>query len=291
MAKNKSGQTATGAAIARYIEQYQPHETRLFNDPIIGHLLGQPFEWILHFKRIRNWMLNMFNKQTIGIYGGLVCRTKYMDEALKIGIHNGFRQIVILGAGLDTRAYRMPELDGVIVYEVDLPDVQEAKKKRLSKYLGSLPANVVYTPIDFNKQRLENVFEGSKLDLSKPVFYIWEGVTQYITAEAVRNTLHFISKSSPGSEIVFTYILRSVIDRKSDIPGVNEMMRDFGKKKAEWRFGIDPLEMEGFLKPFKLSVVEDVGYLEYQAEYVKPIIRTLDVSKIERAVRATITYS
>ncbi|WP_336773560.1 SAM-dependent methyltransferase [Paenibacillus sp. MMO-58] len=208
MAKNKSGQTATGAAIARYIEQFQPHETRLFNDPVIGHLLAQPFKWILHYKPMRNWMLNLFNKQTTGIYGGLVCRSKYIDEALKSGIHKGFRQVVILGAGLDTRAYRLPDFDDVTVFEVDLPAVQKAKVKRLTKHFGSLPENVIYTSIDFNKQKLENVLDRSKLDLSKPVYYIWEGVTQYIPAEAVSNTLHYISKSSPGSEIVFTYFLK-----------------------------------------------------------------------------------
>lgn len=65
-------------------------------------------------------------------------------------------------------------------------------------------------------------------------------------------------------------------------------MRGFEKKKAKWHFGIDPLEMERFLKPFKLRVIEDVGTGEYQAEYVKPLKRNLDITKIERAVRATI---
>lgn len=271
------------------IEQYQPKETRLFNDPVIKKLFNWPIQFLMEFKIVRDWLIRFSDKKTKGIFGSQVCRTKYIDNSLQAAIENGIEQVVILGAGLDTRPYRIPGRDQIKFFEVDMPSIQEYKKKKVENYLGSLPDNVIFIPIDFNNQMLDEVIAGKGLEFSKPVFYIWEGVTPYITEKAVSNTLGFISKSLPGSIAVFTYILKSVVEKNSDIEGANDLVKYLEEYGITWHFGLDPLNLEDFLHQFKLKLVEDIGASYYQEKYLNPLGRRLDVSEIERIAYATVT--
>ncbi|BBB93490.1 class I SAM-dependent methyltransferase [Methylomusa anaerophila] len=288
MANKKSGQTAFNVAAIRLIEQYQPKDLRLFTDPVIKNLFNWPNRFLLGFKIIRDWLIRFSDKQTKGIYGSNICRTRYIDDSLQSAIENGIEQVVILGAGLDTRPYRILGRDQIKFFEVDMPSVQDYKKKKVESYLGSLPDNVVFIPIDFNSQTLDEVFAGKGLDFSKPVVFIWEGVTPYITEKAVGNTLQFISKNSPGSIVIFTYILKTVIEKKSDINGVNDLVKYLEKYGVIWYFGLDPLNVAEFLKQFSLKLIEDVGASYYRENYLKPLGRRLDVSEIERIAYAMV---
>jgi methyltransferase (TIGR00027 family) len=290
MAKQSVGRTALGAAVCRLIEQYEPAETRLFNDPVVKDLVGAPIRVMIRSAAMRNFTVKQTDAVAEGIYGAQVCRTRYIDDAVQAALSEGIDQLVILGAGLDTRAYRLPEIDRVKVFEVDLPSVQNDKKKKLQKALGRLPENVTFIPIDFDTQSLEDVFAGTSFDPSKPAVFIWEGVTQYITEEAVRRTLAFVGKAAPGSILVFTYVLKSIIERRSDIPGADHMM-DVVSKQSPWIFGLEPSNVQAFLKPFHLSLVADVGNANYQEKYLQPLKRTLIVSEGERIAHAVVTPS
>jgi methyltransferase (TIGR00027 family) len=195
--------------------------------------------------------------------------------------------MVILGAGLDTRPYRLAGIEHVQVLEVDLPAVQNNKKKTIQKYLGRLPEKVSFIPIDFDTQTLEAVFNGTGYDPSRPAVFIWEGVTQYITEDAVQRTLAFVGKSAPGSVLLFTYVLKSIIERRSDIPGAEHIM-DVVSKQSPWIFGLEPASLSAYLKPFHLSLIADVGNADYQEKYLKPLGRKLVVSECERVVHAIV---
>ncbi|MFQ5825587.1 MAG: class I SAM-dependent methyltransferase [bacterium] len=291
MKKNKVGQTAIGAAGVRLIELYYPKKIRLFEDHFAKDLLNQPWKFIMslmRFKSIRDAMIKMREKQVPGTLGGLICRTRYIDDVLKSAIEKGIENIVILGAGLDSRPYRIPEISKTKVFEVDLPSTQNFKKKRLKKVLGSLPSHVTFVPIDFNNQTLEEVLEPEVLDLLKPVIFIWEGVTQYITAEAVESTLKYISKTCSGSMIVFTYILKSVIDGSSNIEGADTLMKIISKAKVPWIFGLEPSNIKEFLQQYNLSLIEDIGASYYQEKYLKPLGRNLNVFEVERIAFAKV---
>ena len=223
-----------------------------------------------------------------GLFGAQICRTRFIDDAIQTALAHGIEQLVILGAGLDTRPYRLSGTERVRVFEVDLPTVQINKKKKLQKLLGHAPENVRFIPIDFDTQTLDAVFAGKGLDPSKPAAFIWEGVTQYISEEAVRQTLSFVGKSAPGSMILFTYVLKSIIERRSDIPGAAKMMDTVAKNNAPWIFGLEPATVQAFLKPFHLSLVADVGNADYQKEYLQPLKRNLTVFEGERIVQATV---
>ncbi|MFC1787429.1 class I SAM-dependent methyltransferase [Halobacteriota archaeon] len=291
MNKNKAGQTAIGAAAVRTMELYYPEELRLFEDHFAKDFLNQPLKFLIdlmRFKGIRDWGINLREKQVPGTLGGILCRTRYIDDVLKSAIKNGMENIVILGAGLDSRPYRISGINKTRVFELDLPSIQNFKKKRLIKILGSLPSHVTFVPIDFNNQTLDDVVTSKGLDILKPTFFIWEGVTQYITQEAVDSTLKYVSKTCPGSRIVFTYIQKSVIDGTSDLEGADALMKLSKKAKAPWLFGLEPSNIKEFLGQYNLSLIEDVGASYYQEKYLKPIGRNLNVFEVERIAFAKV---
>ncbi len=288
MAKQTVSRTALGAAICRLIEQYQPEKTRLFDDPVAKELVGGPIRFLMQFATMRNFTLKQTDAAAKGIYGVQICRTRYIDDAVQAAISQGIKQLVILGAGYDTRPYRLPEMESVQVFELDLPTMQDDKKKKLQKYLGRLPDRVSFIPIDFDTQTVEAVFSGTAFNPAKPALFIWEGVTQYISEEAVRQTLAFVGKSAPGSIIVFTYILKSIIERRPDIPGADHLM-DVVAKQSPWVFGLEPSGIPDFLKPYHLCLIADVGKVDYQEKYLKPVKRNLVVFEGERIVQATVS--
>ncbi len=288
MAKQSVSNTALGAAICRLIEQYEPPETRLFDDPVVKDLVGAPLRVMMGVRLMRDFTVKQTEAVMRGLYGAQICRARYDDDVVMIALAGGIRQVVLLGAGLDTRAYRLPGIEGAEVFEVDLPSVQRNKEQKIEARFGRLPENVTYIPIDFDTQTLNQAFAGTGFDPSKLAVFIWEGVTQYISEEAVRQTLSYVGKSAPGSILAFTYVLKSIIERRSDIPGVDKMM-DRVAKQSPWIFGLEPGSVQAYLEPFHLLLNADVGNPDYQAKYLKPLGRDLVVSESERIAKAVVT--
>ena len=291
MAKQSIGNTALGAAICRLIEQYQPEETRLFKDPLVKDLVGAPIRVLMQFASMRNLTMQRMDAITPGIYGVQISRTRFIDDAVQDALSRGVGQVVILGAGLDTRPYRLAGMERMKVFEVDLPSVQEEKKKKLQKRFGHLPEHVTFIPIDFDTQSLSAVFTGTAFDPTSPAVFVWEGVTQYLSEEAVRRTLAFVGTSAPRSILVFTYVLKSLIERRSGIPGADKMMDRVAKQGSPWLFGLSPESLASLLEPFHLRRLTDVGSADYQANYFKPMKRELVVSEMERIAQATVIGS
>jgi methyltransferase (TIGR00027 family) len=161
MAKQRVGNTALGAAACRLIEQSQPEEPRLFNDPVVKYLVGTPIRALMQFECLRNFTIKQTNAIMQGIYGAQICRTCFIDDVVQAALSQWIGQVVILGAGFDMRPYRLAGMERVKVPEVDLPSVQEDKKKKLQKHFGRLPEKVTFIPIDFDVQSLEVVFTGT----------------------------------------------------------------------------------------------------------------------------------
>jgi methyltransferase (TIGR00027 family) len=174
------------------------------------------------------------------------------------------------------------------VLEVDLPSVQNIKKRRLQQRFAHLPEHVTFVPIDFATQSVETALQGTTFDPARPAVFIWEGVTQYIPEEAVSRVLTFIGKAAPGSLLVFTYVLRSIIERRSDLPGADKLMNMMDKRRTSWLFGLDPADLASFLATHHLHLLADTGNADYQERYLKPLGRELVVSECERVVQATV---
>src|SRR5512136_2493478 len=199
MRKSQSSMTAVGIAIVRAIESEKPETERICYDPYARQFVnGALYQFVKFFDR-----LGYSEMRGPGVMGFLTVRERHIDEYLKTCLANGVQQVVILGAGFDARAYRFEEFKrGVKVFEVDHPATQQAKLKRLRKIFGDVPAYVTYVPIDFNTQTLEQRLAECGYKEDAQTLFIWQGVTQYLTPEAVDRTLAFVANhSAPGSSI------------------------------------------------------------------------------------------
>src|SRR5262249_7844347 len=156
-------------------------------------------------------------------------------------------QIVILGAGFDCRAYRIPGLEQTHVFEVDHPDTQAAKRRCLERMLGPSPAHVTFVAIDFNRQRLAEVLPAAGFEAHRRTFFIWEGVTNYLTEPAVDETLRFIRFTASGSQVLFTYVHRNVLDHAANFKGTGPLNRTLQRLGEQWTFGFDPAELPSYL--------------------------------------------
>lgn len=223
-------------------------------------------------------MLANVERKLPGLFGCTVCRTRYIDEYLKACRDGGMEQLVILGAGYDSRAYRFDKLKkGIKVFEVDHPLTQRLKIDKVKKILGRLPDHVVYVSIDFDKEQLDKRLFESGYDKTLKTLFIWENVTMYITAEAVDNTLAFVAKNSgEGSSILFNYMFRSVVEGTCELDYAKKI-RKLHEGLGSLKFGIEEGTIEPFLSVRGFHQVKNVTGQFFKDTYLKGINRNRKV--------------
>ena len=284
----KPSSTGYGPAVMRAMENLLPEDKKLFEDPYSEKFLSPFWKfWVILMRspKILNSLIKIREKLTPGVIGGLICRTRYIDDVLTNAIKEGFETVVNLGAGMDTRAFRIPGIENVKYFELDFPELQKVKRAYIDEKIGELPSNVSLVPIDFNSQDIGDELKKAGYTLSSKTLFIWEGVTQYISKKAVDNTLKYVAQAATGSRIVLTYVLKSFINGSHIPDGLNSLYKmTLNKKKPLWFCGFEPAEMHEYLSKFSLSLIEDVGHEEYLERYIKPKSRDLSVFEIERAV-------
>ena len=279
-------------AATRVIELYYPVDERLFEDPFALKLL--PFSWQVLFRLVylpglRGVVLSLRERRMPGSLGAILCRTRYIDDVLKRSLEEGLEQVVILGAGFDSRAYRIPGMDRVQVFEIDLPGTRKLKENRLESVLGAVPKNVTLIGMDFDQQDLDDILAAAGFQKGKRTLFIWEGVTQYLTAEAVSNTLEFVSDvSGAESGIVFTYVREGIIDGTDRPEWFGPFLSFASRVGSAMIFGLDQAELEQYLFDRGLKLLADVGATEYKDLYLKPLGRELNVFDGERVAFAKV---
>lgn len=282
--------SAMGAAALRAIESYRSEKERLFEDRFARGFMTPFWRGIIEVMRlpvIGTALLALRERQVPGTVGGIICRTRFIDDALRDALLKSLDQVVILGAGFDSRPYRIPDIGEVRVFEVDHPVVQAQKQTYLQQMLGMLPPHVVFVPIDFDEQDLEGEMAAAGFRTGCRTFFIWEGVTQYITSEAVNATLRYVSRTATsGSKIVFTYVHRGVIEGRFE--DAHKWMSAAQRAGVPWIFGLDPAEVAQYLSTRGLEIVDHVGASEYQERYLNPIGRQMNVFDIEKTVLAQV---
>jgi len=289
MTNDKAQITNTASRVMFYValEQYHPVHSRLINDELALQMLPvrmQRLVKILGFKPLRNAFLNLIERSSPGMPAGFI-RKRYIDDQLIQGLQDGIEQVVILGSGLDTRPYRLPQLASSLVYELDYPQTISYKERRLQQHFGAVPEHVRLVPIDFNIQNLLEVLDGYGYSKDQKSFFIWEGVTQYISEPVVRRVFEFLQQAKSGSCIVFTYILKDFMDGDNSF-GLDKLYQQTRVKKQLWQFGLHPEDVAPFLEPFGWKELEQVGEAEYRQHYLIPSGRQDMVMEIERAVFA-----
>ncbi|MBI4832531.1 MAG: SAM-dependent methyltransferase [Candidatus Lindowbacteria bacterium] len=217
-----------------------------------------------------------------------VARTRLIDDMLARMLRDGVNQVAIMGAGFDSRAYRIPGIEHARVFEIDHPDTLAAKRELVQQMLGGVPSRVVFVEIDFNRQSLKEVLKAAGFDAKLRTFFIWEGVTNYLTEEAVSATLRFVSATVAGSQIVFTYVHRGVLENPASFEGTRALARTLQRLDEPWTFGLDPAELPGYLKGCGLGLIEDLGSVEYRTRYMGSQRRHLKGYEFYRAALAQV---
>ncbi|GMQ58138.1 class I SAM-dependent methyltransferase [Vallitalea sediminicola] len=286
----KSITTSEKAAMTRAMEMLFLETERLYDDKYsIKFITGfnRFFLKMMKSEHVRNWMINLMDKTGPGVYGGIISRTKYMDDVLEVAIANKFDAVVNLGGGYDTKCLRF-DLKGLEYYHIDQKSVINNYKKIMSGLQGGIPSHVRFVPIDFNTQRLEDELVKAGYDKDKKTVFLWEGVTQYITIEAVTGTLEYIASCSKGSQVAFTYVPKSLFTSPEDFSEYKTMLKLGKRIGEEWITGFDPDNMSVFLEEQGLTLIEDVGDTDYRARYFEPIGREMSIMPIERIAFAEI---
>jgi methyltransferase (TIGR00027 family) len=203
--------TASLVAAVRALYTALPAPYNLAPDPVAAELLppvlALPARAAGYAGRAAPAVHRALRAASLGLTQHVALRTRAIDDALREGVDRGAVQLVVLGAGLDSRAERLPELAGVRVFEVDHPSTHRFKAERL-RQAGARPAarEVARVAIDFERDRLHDVLRAAGFDPAARSFWIWEGVTAYLTHEATLATLRAVSElSAAGSRLAVTY--------------------------------------------------------------------------------------
>ncbi|HKA61935.1 MAG TPA: SAM-dependent methyltransferase [Methylomirabilota bacterium] len=287
--------TATLVALYRAIESSRPTATRLFEDPFAPAFLGWRFRSALALSRLpvvgSAFPWSLVDGHWAGPRGTVAVRTRYIDDVLGNALRDGMDQVVILGAGFDCRAYRIPGVDRARVFEVDHPATQAVKKEVLTRRFGALPAHVSLVPIDFTTHSLDGVMPDAGYRTAARTFFICEGVTHYLSAVDVDALLDFVAGSAAvGSRMVFTYIHRGMIEGAVAFTGAANTLATVERAGEPYTFGFDPADLPRHLAAHRLRLVEDVGPTTYRDRYLRPLGRQEQpLAEFQRAALVEVT--
>ena len=205
-----------------------------------------------------------------GIYEYVIVRTKIFDRIFLQGLTEGVKQIVILGAGMDSRALRFSNRNkGTRIFEVDLPEVQNPKREILQRKKIALPSELVFVAMDFDQQDLSEELHKSGYDPEKRTLFLWEGICMYLQAKSVDRMFAFIKDhSGAGSEILFDFVRASVIRKEHTLFGEEQIYRTVESTGEGWMFGIDEYSLASYLSKRGFKLVRHYTSEEMQKKFL-----------------------
>jgi methyltransferase (TIGR00027 family) len=259
-------------ALSRAIEMRKPADERICCDPLAERFLGAKYRMLLWGRPLRDVVERLIEQRFPGHHYYVIARTRYFDDLLQQRLAAGAEQLVILGAGYDSRPYRFADqLAGVQVFEVDHPATSTAKQAKVGALFGKVPANVAYVEVDFTVDKLADKLLGCGYRTTHPTVFLWEGVTPYLNLEAVDTVLGFVmAGAAAGSAIVFDYVLHSVVEGTCTLRGAANEFAKMSRTSEPLTFGIDEGQAPTFLASRGFQNVVDVGAQELMSRYFDP---------------------
>jgi methyltransferase (TIGR00027 family) len=262
MHDDRPSKTAFRVALRRAAHQTLDDPT-VFTDPLALAIVGPEGETALRVedRKLRSPVARSFR-------AFMAVRSRYAEDGLAAAVEAGIRQYVVLGAGLDTFAYRNPFAD-LRVFEVDHPATQAWKRRRLEAGSIPIPASMTFAPVDFERQTLADGLAGARFDAGRPAFFSWLGVVPYLTRNAAMETFRFVGSLPAGSGIAFDYALppealnlvqRLALKALSDrVAAAGEPFRTF----------FEPSALMSELRPMGFGSFDDLGTEEINARYFR----------------------
>jgi len=257
--KQKPSETALMGALHRAIAYKEFGSQRFGSDNLAEYFLPSHFKFFIGFKKIRANSKNKLNKVLPGMHEYVIARTAFFDSLFIEALNNRIPQIVLLGAGYDSRAYRFAKLNTATkIFELDIATTQNRKVKSLIKARIDIPKNVELVPIDFNNESLNNVLEKAGYNRHARTLFLWEGVVYYLDPESVDATLEFVNRSSRHGSIIALDYLISSSESNRDAYGNKEFFQAMKKHHANEKlmFSIDEGEVESFFGQRGLKMID-----------------------------------
>jgi len=228
---------ARWSAGAKAFEYSLPPEQRVIEDPFAKYYAGE-----IGMKTV-TWM------QAINpsIRKAVVLRARFMDDYSRQCLNEGFEQVVLLGAGYDSRCLRLEEFRDAKIFELDLNSTLVIKKALTRRLLGKLPENVTHVAIDFSKDSVSDKLIKAGFQKHKKTLFIWEGVTLFLNQDIIEETLGRLAEMGPGNRVVFDFLPPELIDDETDYKGNRELLRLCASVQEPLTFGYPPEKMKGML--------------------------------------------
>ena len=253
MQEGQPSQTALGAALHRAAHQVL-ERGNIFSDPLATRILGaNGLDAAVHRAQHdpSGRRLRLF----------IAVRTRFAEDSLTASLESGVRQVVVLGAGLDTYAYRASLPGGVRVFEVDHPATQAWKRQRLAEVGISIPQHLTYAPVDFERDSLAEGLGNVGFDSAQQTFFTWLGVVPYLTPEAVFSTLGFIARLPGGAQVVLDYSNPSqpTADDAEATAARERLAARVASFGEPFRCFFETNELHAKLKGLGFSEIEDLG--------------------------------
>lgn len=258
MQVGKPSQTALSAAFHRAAHQVL-EQGRIFADPLALRILGVEAATVAQkaAEDSSGRLMRLF----------VSVRSRFAEDSLRAAFENGTRQLVVLGAGLDTYAYRCPFGSRLRIFEVDHPATQAWKRQCLRDAAIPLPGSLTFAPLDFERETLADGLAAAGFDRAVPTFFSWLGVVPYLKQEAVWSTLAFVAGLPGGAHVVFDYS-----DPRSSL---SPEMRDFHDRRARrvaqlgeaWITYFEAEKLHVRMRELGFAAIEDLGPAQIASRY------------------------
>ena len=282
MAGNPAAKTATNPMVQVAMEQHEPPQHRLVDDDLAASLLPTAQRILVGAMRwtpLRRLTIAAGERAVPGSWAIITCRKRFIDERLVQGLAD-VDAVVVLGAGMDTRGMRLARRSGIPVFEVDLPVNIAQKEIAVKRAVGVVPAPLHLVPVDFERDDLIGTLSAHGYRFDARTFFIWEGVTQYLTEEAVRATLAALRPAPAGSRLAFTFVRKDFLDGEH-MYGARLLYKRFVQRNRIWRFGLDPHDAKAFVADYGWRLTAQAGPDYFVRNYIEPAGRTLTASQLE----------
>jgi methyltransferase (TIGR00027 family) len=270
--EKRHSKTALFAALYRAVANKEFKTKGLGADYLAEYFLPSHFRFFIKFKKIRAKVKNKGNKLTPGVYEYMLARTAFFDDVFIDALNENMPQIVLLGAGYDTRAYRFAELNNTTrIIELDIATTQNRKKKCLKKAQIDFPRYATLVPVDFNRESLRNVLEKTGYENNEKTLFMWEGVSYYLEPDSVDATLEFVKNFSHNESIIaFDYAISTSEKHISNYYGVKEFVQTWRKHRSNepFKFAVDEGKIGSFLEQRGLKIVNHLDNKEIEKTFL-----------------------
>jgi methyltransferase (TIGR00027 family) len=266
--EHQPSETAMATATMRALAAHDEREEIRGPDYLAEMFLTEDRKRPLADPTVRQWVMK--NKITPGAYEFMIARTAFFDHVVEHALRENVPQIVFLGAGYDTRPYRFKDLaQDTRIFELDTQPTQQRKKELLHQARIPIPEQLAFVPINFNTDNLKDVLFRAGFSRDQRALFVWEGITYYLSAQIVDDTLRFVRSNSPtGSSICFDYASLSLEALNEDGAKKLRQLMESDYPAEPTKFGIPQGKLDTFLSERGYEVIEHLTPSDMERKYL-----------------------